>query len=261
MQTAFDAEDWIDCLATSLPRLAKSQEPNLEHYCRHYPRGKRWSGRPPSHGVTMRQRDPHAVCGHAGDLSRVTIHDYAQRLRTFSRFAQTPGLVRGRAILRYMGSSPIGGEILRLGIARRGLTMSALRTASTLQFWTILTARCRARRLLFARRVGGAAPSVDVGAMSQLNPFGSAAGNRLIFLMREVSKTDFCSTGTKVSRVRPVKGLRALVHGHWPVEEVVPTVNRWNIDTGAGFARLNRLIFLEVNSWVLRSWTFDVDEF
>ena len=50
------------------------------------------------------------------------------------------------------------------------------------------------------------------------------------------------------ARVRPVTGLRALVHGHWPVEEVVPTVNRWNIDTGAGFARLNRLIFLEVYS-------------
>ena len=50
------------------------------------------------------------------------------------------------------------------------------------------------------------------------------------------------------ARFRPVKGLRALVHGHWPVEEVVPTVNRWNIDTGAGFARLNRLIFFEVNS-------------
>ena len=60
---------------------------------------------------------------------------------------------------------------------------------------------------------------------------------------------------------RPVKGLRAPVHGHWPVEEVVPTVNRGNIDTGAEFARLNRLIFLEVNSQVLRSWTFDVDEF
>ena len=41
MQTAFDAEDWIDRLATSLPRLAKSQEPYLEHYCRHYPRTRR----------------------------------------------------------------------------------------------------------------------------------------------------------------------------------------------------------------------------
>ena len=88
------------------------------------------------------------------------------------------------------GSSPVGGEILRLGIARRGLTISALRTASTLQFWTTLRALWRARRLLFARRVGGAAPSVDVSAMSQLNPLGSLTGNRLIFLIRDVSKTD-----------------------------------------------------------------------
>ena len=45
-----------------------------------------------------------------------------------------------------------------------------------------------------------------------------------------------------------VEGLRALVHGHWPVEEVAPNLNRWNVDTGAGLAVLNRLIFLEVNS-------------
>ena len=63
------------------------------------------------------------------------------------------------------------------------------------------------------------------------------------------------------AQFRAVKGLCALVPGHWPVEEVVPTVNRWNTDTGAGSARLDRLIFLEVNSQVLRSWTFDVDEF
>ena len=38
MQEVFDAEDWINRLATSLPRLAKAQEPYLEHYWRHYPR-------------------------------------------------------------------------------------------------------------------------------------------------------------------------------------------------------------------------------
>jgi len=38
MQKAFDAEDWIDRLATSLPLLAKAQESYLEHYWRHYPR-------------------------------------------------------------------------------------------------------------------------------------------------------------------------------------------------------------------------------
>lgn len=62
------------------------------------------------------------------------------------------------------------------------------------------------------------------------------------------------------ARSRPVHGLRALVHGHWPVPEVETTLNRWNIDTGAGAEALNRLSFLEVNAPELRSWTFDVDE-
>lgn len=41
MQKGFDAENWIDRLATSLPRLAKAQEPYLEHYWRHCPRTRR----------------------------------------------------------------------------------------------------------------------------------------------------------------------------------------------------------------------------
>ena len=41
MREVFDAEDWIDRLATSLPRLAKAQEPYLEHYWRHHPRTHR----------------------------------------------------------------------------------------------------------------------------------------------------------------------------------------------------------------------------
>ena len=41
MGEEFDAEDWIDRLATSLPRLAKAQEPYLEHYWRHHPRTHR----------------------------------------------------------------------------------------------------------------------------------------------------------------------------------------------------------------------------
>ena len=62
------------------------------------------------------------------------------------------------------------------------------------------------------------------------------------------------------ARSQPVEGLRALVHGHWPVREVETTFNRWNIDTGAGLEHLNRLSLLEVNGSALRSWTFDVDE-
>ena len=62
------------------------------------------------------------------------------------------------------------------------------------------------------------------------------------------------------ARAQPVEGLRALVHGHWPVREVETTLNRWNIDTGAGLEHLNRLSLLEVNAPELRAWTFEVDE-
>ena len=62
------------------------------------------------------------------------------------------------------------------------------------------------------------------------------------------------------ARAQPVEGLRALVHGHWPVREVETTFNRWNIDTGAGHEALNRLSLLQVNARELRAWTFDVDE-
>ena len=61
-------------------------------------------------------------------------------------------------------------------------------------------------------------------------------------------------------RSRPVEGLRALVHGHEPVEHVECTANRWNIDTGAGIPRLNRLSLVEVNAPQVRTWTFPVDE-
>ena len=61
-------------------------------------------------------------------------------------------------------------------------------------------------------------------------------------------------------RSQPVEGLRALVHGHEPGRTVRRNVNRWNIDTGAGIARLNRLSLVEVNAPEFRTWTFDVDE-
>ena len=59
---------------------------------------------------------------------------------------------------------------------------------------------------------------------------------------------------------RPVEGLRALVHGHEPVERIARTANRWNIDTGAGIAGLDRLSLVEVNAAEFRAWTFAVDE-
>ena len=61
-------------------------------------------------------------------------------------------------------------------------------------------------------------------------------------------------------RARPVEGLRALVHGHWPVKEVETVHNRWNIDTGAGIGPRQRLSILKVNAAEISGWTFDVDE-
>lgn len=76
-----------------------------------------------------------------------------------------------------------------------------------------------------------------------------------IALLRHETRED-----QDAARARPVKGLRALVHGHWPVEEVAPTLNRWNIDTGAGIGRRQRLSLLQVNGPEMNVWTFEVDE-
>ena len=59
---------------------------------------------------------------------------------------------------------------------------------------------------------------------------------------------------------RGVAGLRALVHGHHAGRTVRRTANRWNIDTGAGSARLNRLTLLHVNARTIRAARFPVDE-
>lgn len=59
---------------------------------------------------------------------------------------------------------------------------------------------------------------------------------------------------------RPVQGLRALVSGHFVVEEVEVTANRWNLDTGAGFENRNRVSLLEINARELRPLTLDVRE-
>ena len=59
-------------------------------------------------------------------------------------------------------------------------------------------------------------------------------------------------------RPKPVEGLRVLVSGHFVVDAVTVAQNRYNIDTGAGFATPARLSLLEVNATDLRSYTFDV---
>ena len=45
-------------------------------------------------------------------------------------------------------------------------------------------------KLPFAGLIGGGDPDVDGGALSQLNPLGSAVGNRLILLVQYLSRTD-----------------------------------------------------------------------
>ena len=59
---------------------------------------------------------------------------------------------------------------------------------------------------------------------------------------------------------RPVEGLRALVSGHFVVEEVEVTANRWNLDTGAGFENQNHLSLLEINAREFQPLTLDVWE-
>ena len=44
--------------------------------------------------------------------------------------------------------------------------------------------------LPFTGLVSSGDPGIDGGALSQLNPFGSTVGTRLIFLVRDLSKTD-----------------------------------------------------------------------
>ena len=62
------------------------------------------------------------------------------------------------------------------------------------------------------------------------------------------------------TRKQPVEGLRALISGHFVVKAVQITANRWNLDTGAGFANRNRLSLLAINARELTPDTFDVDE-
>ena len=59
---------------------------------------------------------------------------------------------------------------------------------------------------------------------------------------------------------QPVQGLRALVSGHFVVEKVEVTANRWNLDTGASFEHRNRLSLLEINGCQFAWSTFDVRE-
>ena len=54
----------------------------------------------------------------------------------------------------------------------------------------IAPAGLQARNLPFAALIDGGDPGVDGSALSQLNPLGCAADNRLILLVRYLSKTD-----------------------------------------------------------------------
>ena len=96
-------------------------------------------------------------------------------------------------------------------------------------------------------------PNPDWGRTLKLLSAGSAS-------VADIALLGFASEEEDArARARPVKGLRALVHGHRTVREVERSHNRWNIDTGAGSPN-GRLTIIEVNAQELRTWTFDVDE-
>lgn len=65
---------------------------------------------------------------------------------------------------------------------------------------------------------------------------------------------------SQAAQETPVAGLRALVSGHFVVAKVTVTANRWNLDTGAGFADRNRLCLLEINAPEFEAMTFEVAE-
>ena len=93
--------------------------------------------------------------------------------------------------------------------------------------------------------------------------------NRAVALLEAGSQTDidnallgFEQYTPTIRRMRskPVPGLRALVSSHFVVDRVEVAANRWNLDTGAGFADENRLSLLQVSAQELEPITFDVRE-
>ena len=71
---------------------------------------------------------------------------------------------------------------------------------------------------------------------------------------------DAASEAIRRHQAQSVEGLTALVHGHDAGKTVRYSANRWNIDTGAGLRRLNRLTLLHVNARRIRPLTVPVDE-
>ena len=71
---------------------------------------------------------------------------------------------------------------------------------------------------------------------------------------------DAASEAIRRHQAQSVEGLTALVHGHDAGKTVRHSANRWNIDTGAGLRRLNRLTILHVNARRIRPVTVPVDE-
>lgn len=91
--------------------------------------------------------------------------------------------------------------------------------------------------------------------------------SRAIALLERNSETDIDNAllgfeeytpAVRRMKAEPVSGLRALVSGHFVVDDVVVTANRWNLDTGAGFEDRNRLSLLEISARELAPTTFDV---
>ena len=94
------------------------------------------------------------------------------------------------------------------------------------------------------------------GPARRLNPLAGAPDDVDIALLGADAPED----EVRRYRSRPVAGLRALVHGHFAMEDVERLANRWNVDTGASFAGRDRLTLLHVNARRIHPRTFDVSE-
>ena len=59
---------------------------------------------------------------------------------------------------------------------------------------------------------------------------------------------------------RPVAGIDRVIGGHDPVKDIRRRGNMWTIDTGAGFAAMNRLTLVRIDVDPLDIRTFEVNE-
>ena len=91
--------------------------------------------------------------------------------------------------------------------------------------------------------VFGGQLAIAFRAMST-SPDAWSSANRREYARRNTSRNTMCSAQSVLGTV----------------EEVAPVLNRWNVATGAGIGRRQRLSLLQVNRPEMQAWTFEVDE-